>query len=77
MATHSSILAWRIPGREEPTVNELQRVRQDLVTNTSQHKDISNSILGVEIYINLQIIEQLKYSKEECINDHQTNLHKH
>ena len=37
MATHSSILAWRIPWTEEPgglqSVGS-QRVRHDLVTNT-------------------------------------------
>ena len=38
MATHSSILAWRIPRTEEPgTVQStgLQRVRHDQVTFTS------------------------------------------
>ena len=37
MATHSSILAWRIPWTEEPgRIQPLgsQRVRHDLVTNT-------------------------------------------
>ena len=37
MATHSSILAWKIPWTEEPSglqSMELQRVRHDLVTNT-------------------------------------------
>ena len=37
MATHSSILAWRIPWTEEPgglQSKGLQRVRHDLVTNT-------------------------------------------
>ena len=37
MATHSSILAWRIPWTEEPGGLHsigLQRVRNDLVTNT-------------------------------------------
>ena len=35
MATHSSILAWRIPWTEEPaTVMRLQRARHDRVTNT-------------------------------------------
>ena len=35
MATHSSILAWKIPWTEEPSglqSMELQRVRHDLVT---------------------------------------------
>ena len=37
MATHSSILAWRIPRTEEPGGLQSmgsQRVRHDLVTNT-------------------------------------------
>ena len=39
MAAHSSILAWRIPGREEPgsygvVLLGLQRVRHDWATNT-------------------------------------------
>ena len=37
MATHSSILAWRIPGTEEPgglQCTGSQRVRQDWVTDT-------------------------------------------
>ena len=37
IATHSSILAWRIPWTEEPGGLQsmgLQRVRQDWVTNT-------------------------------------------
>ena len=38
MATHSSILAWRIPWTEEPDWLQsmgLHRVGQDWVTNTS------------------------------------------
>ena len=38
MATHSSILAWRIPWTEEPgglQSTGLQRVGHDCVTNTS------------------------------------------
>ena len=37
VATHSSILTWRIPWREEPggpQSMELQRVRQDWAANT-------------------------------------------
>ena len=37
MATHSSIIAWRIPWTEEPSGLQfmgLQRVRHDLETNT-------------------------------------------
>ena len=32
MATHSSILAWRISWTEGPGTEGLQRVRQDIVT---------------------------------------------
>ena len=38
MATHSSVVAWRIPWTEEPgglQALELQRLKQDSVTNTS------------------------------------------
>ena len=38
MAIHSSILAWRIPGTEEPSGLQfmgLQRVRHDLATKTT------------------------------------------
>ena len=36
MATHSSILAWEIPWREEP--GRLQRVRHNLATEQQQQK---------------------------------------
>ena len=42
MATHSNILAWRIPWTEEPDGLQfmgLQRVGQDLVTNTLTFMD--------------------------------------
>ena len=41
MATHSSILAWRIPQTEEPgglQSTGLQRVRRNLATRQLQHK---------------------------------------
>ena len=40
MATHSSILAWEIPWREEPgglQFVESQRVRHSLATKQQQH----------------------------------------
>ena len=46
MATHSNILAWRIPWTEEPGRLQpmgSQRVRQDWVTNT--HKDLHGRVL--------------------------------
>ena len=48
MATHSSILAWRIPWSEEPgTLQSIgsQRVGHDLVTFTLHHTDFCE--LGV------------------------------
>ena len=41
MATHSSILAWEIPGTEEPGGLQsmgLQRVRDDIVTKSPPHR---------------------------------------
>ena len=46
MATHSSILAWRIPWTEEPSglqSMESQRVRHDRVTNTFTSTCVSPS----------------------------------
>ena len=47
MATHSNILAWRIPRTEEPGSLQsigLQRVRHNLVT---EQQDASASLRGV------------------------------
>ena len=44
MATHSSILAWRIPWKEEPSrlqAMELQRVRHNWVTKTFTFRNLS------------------------------------
>ena len=49
MATHSSILAWRIPWAEEPGGLQsmgLQRVRHNWMTNTHTH---NKQIEGLEI----------------------------
>ena len=55
MATHSSVLAWRIPWTEEPSRLQsigLQRVGHDLVTKTKtttsevEHLFIGSFILG-------------------------------
>ena len=43
MATHSSMLAWRIPWTEEPGRLQsmgLQRVRDDLVTKKQQQHTV-------------------------------------
>ena len=47
MATHSSILAWRIPWTEEPSRLQsmgLQRVRHDLGTKQQQETCISLAV---------------------------------
>jgi len=47
MATQSSILAWEIPGTEEPGRLQSQRVRHDLVTKQQQQlvqRKIENAI---------------------------------
>ena len=51
MATHSSILAWRIPWTEEPGRLQsmgLQRVKHKSVT---KHNTISRWLLDVESYV--------------------------
>ena len=48
MATHSRILAWRIPRMEEPSRLQsmgLQRVRHDQATNTFYHEDTCLEVL--------------------------------
>ena len=45
MATHSSILAWKIPWTEEPgglQSQRLQRVRHDLVTKQQQQRQFKS-----------------------------------
>ena len=50
MATHSSILAWRIPWTEEPGGLQsvgLQRVRHDWVTELMDHSPPGSSVHGI------------------------------
>ena len=50
MATHSSILAWRIPRTEEPRGLQCmapQRVRHDRVTNTFTLSKLKLQTLGL------------------------------
>ena len=54
MATHSNILAWRIPWTEEPSglqSMKLQRVGQDLVTNKSNKLSlqVATNIWGLDM----------------------------
>ena len=60
MATHSSILAWRIPWTEEPGGPQSmgsQRVRHDRVTNIHTHK---NSIINLFSYLLNLLSKDLK-----------------
>ena len=53
MATYSSILAWRIPGTEEPgrlQLMGLQRVGHDLATNSNTFKETATSSLAFLFY---------------------------
>ena len=55
MATHSSILAWRIPWTEEPSglqSTELQRVGHDLVTQ-------QQLVISTELYLGFNIYDIL------------------
>ena len=54
MATHSSILAWRIPWTEEPGgLNSmgLQRIRHDLVTNIFKLLSKVQGFGGVVVFV--------------------------
>ena len=58
MATHSSILAWRIPGTEEPggLQSGLKRVGHNCVINTCQY--VSNfSLLYDHNYVSLLVFK--------------------
>ena len=58
MATHSSILAWRIPWTEEPGGPQSmasQRVRHDLVTNTHMYTDKHSHNESKETFCPLQL----------------------
>ena len=68
MATHSSILAWRIPWTEEPggiLSMGLQRIRHDWATNTFTF-----------IYIEVRVQETPKIYKKGCIDREKKTLKK-
>ena len=64
MATHSSILAWRIPWTEEPGGIK-QRIRHDWVTNTFTFT-----------YIVVRVQETPKIYKKGCIDKEKKTLEK-
>ena len=63
MATHSSILAWRIPWTEEPDGLQFtgsQRVGQDWVTNTHKHTHThihTHTQESPRRFVNLQMLD--------------------
>ena len=67
MATHSCVLAWRIPGTEEPGGLQsvgLQRVRQDLVIKPPPHSNTPHPS-GIWIYVHLTWFTQTKKNRKE------------
>ena len=55
MATHSSILAWEIPGTEEPgglRSMGLERVRHNLATQLQQQ---TQCLMGRDLYLHFQM----------------------
>ena len=68
MATHSSILAWEIPWREEPgrlQSMELQRVGHDLVTKQQEQNYISITLgasLIAQVVKNLPACRRLEFN---------------
>ena len=70
MATHSSILAWRIPWTEEPGGLQSmgsQRVRPDLVAEEQQPQRQHKYVLSFKMYLHFQ--HEIKYVQlgETCI----------
>ena len=71
MATHSSILAWRIPWTEEPGRLQSiwsQRVRHDWVTNIFTIILLSNLIVYVKDFL-MRAVSILKYIYRNSIHD--------
>ena len=74
MATHSRVLAWRIPGTEEPGGLQsagLQGVRQDWVIKPPTHSNTPHP-LGTWIYVHLTGFTQTKKieKKEKALSCH-------
>ena len=72
MATHSSILAWRIPGTEEPNRLQsmgLQRVRHYWVTNTftslSRWITLTEFQMLSKFYLSVRVLQ--RRSNRECV----------
>ena len=73
MATHSSILAWRIPWTEEPgglQSTGSQRVRHDSVNTASQSaktKITELFLIALEIPLSLQIMPGREQDKHAVV----------
>ena len=68
MATHSSILAWRIPWIEEPGGLQfmgLQRVRHDWVTNIHGNTRENREIMENGITLENQIAMESEQRKQD------------
>ena len=69
MATHSSILAWRIPWTEEPgrlQSMESQRIRHDWATNTRTYTKFKNrQSLSIMIEIRIEVTSGKVFGWEE------------
>ena len=66
MATHSSILAWKIPGMEKPGGLQSmgsQRVRHDWVTNTQT--SVNMEVIGIPLIF--LVIEAAKYHPQGVV----------
>ena len=69
MATHSNVLAWRIPWTEEPgglQSMELQRVRHDWATNTHTHthtQSLSKWLIQ-KYYVYLEVLRIACYQND-------------
>ena len=50
MATHSSILAWRIPWTEEPGGNTVHRVAESDTTEATWHGTVVTVLFGTLIH---------------------------
>ena len=63
MATHSSVLAWRIPGTEEPgglsSMGSQSQIRLKRLSHSSSKKIIFTSLISIKNNIVKRYIEKL------------------
>ena len=71
MATHSSILAWRIPWTKEPGGLQSmgsQRVRHDWVTNTNTHKRCYMHSTRAMFYLHVEICSSAIFAAHKNVD---------